>query len=99
MADAKMAAYTVLDKVKIGLFGTTEGAWRDEMLRVYIDEVAAFMRDAGVPDHVIQSDVAYGCILMGVNDLWNYQGGSVKFSKYFEQRVIQLATGNGGGVK
>lgn len=93
MADAKM-----LEKVKVGLFGTADGAWRDEMLNVYIDEVTAFMRDAGVPDSIIEGETAYGCVLMGVNDLWNYQGGNVKFSPYFEKRVIQLATGNGGGT-
>ena len=93
-----MANAEMLKKVKVGLFGTADGAWRDEMLNVYIDEVVEFMRDAGVPDSVIEGDKAYGCILMGVNDLWNYQGGNVKFCKYFEQRVIQLATGDGGGA-
>ena len=93
-----MADNTILDRVKMGLFGSKEGTWRDDMLTVYIDEVTAFMRDAGVPESVVLSEASTGCILMGVNDLWNYQGGSVKFSKYFEQRVIQLATGNGGGA-
>lgn len=92
-----MATVNMLEKVKLGLFGTVEGAWRDGMLTVYIDEVVEFMRDAGVPDSVIESDRAYGCILMGVNDLWNYQGGDVKFCKYFTERVIQLASGNRGG--
>lgn len=93
-----MANAEMLKKVKVGLFGTADGTWRDEMLNVYIDEVVAFMRDAGVPDSVITSERAYGCILIGVNDVWNYQGGGVKFSPYFERRVIQLATGNGGGT-
>ena len=91
MTDAEM-----LSKVKIGLFGTDAGAWRDEMMTVFIDEVKAFMTDAGVPQDVVMSETSVGCILMGVNDLWNYQSGGTKFSRYFEQRVIQLASGNRG---
>ena len=86
MTDAEM-----LNKVKIGLFGTADGAWRDEMMTVFIDEVKAFMIDAGVSEDVVMSDASVGCILMGVNDLWNYQPGGTKFSPYFCQRVTQLA--------
>lgn len=94
MTDAEL-----LEKVKVGLFGHSNGGtWRDGMLTVYMGEVKAFMLDAGVPDDVIHSEASVGCIMMGVNDLWNYQGGAVKFSPYFEKRVIQLATGKRGGA-
>ena len=93
MTDAEM-----LNQVKIGLFGTADGNWRDAMLMVFINEIKAFMLDAGVPEEKIMSDASVGCFLMGVNDLWNYQSGGAKFSKYFEQRVTQLASGNRGGA-
>ena len=86
----------LLVKIKQGLFGSDNGTWRDDMLTVYIDEVKAFMRDAGVPTDVVDSEASVGCILIGVNDLWNYSGGGVKFSDYFHRRIIQLSTGTGG---
>lgn len=90
MTDAEL-----LTKVKLGLFGSASGAWRDDMLQVYVDEVREFMKDAGVPESVITSDAAVGCIMMGVSDLWNYNSGGVKFSEYFNKRVMQLAAGSG----
>ena len=81
MTDAEL-----LTKVKLGLFGSASGTWRDDMLQV-------FMKDAGVPETVISSNAAVGCIVLGVSDLWNYNSGGVKFSDYFNKRVIQLAGG------
>ena len=88
----------LLVKVKTGLFGSPSGEWRDGMLLVYIDEVKEFMLDAGVKQTVLDSEKATGCIMIGVNDLWNYQGGGVKFSQYFKERVVQLASPSGGGA-
>lgn len=93
-----MTEAEMLRQVKIGLFGTADGEWRDAMLMVYIKEIEAFMIDAGVPKDKILSEATVGCFLMGVNDLWNYQSGGAKFSQYFERRVIQLASGNRGGA-
>ena len=78
----------ILTKVKAGL-GIT-GTYQDETLNVYIDEVKAFMLDAGVPDDVLTSSASVGCILRGVADLWNYGSGNAKLSDYFIQRVLQL---------
>lgn len=88
MTDAELLA-----KVKIGLFGEANTTWRDNVLTVYIDEVKGFMRNAGVPETVLSSDASAGCIMLGVNDLWNYSSGGVKLSEYFKQRVIQLTAG------
>lgn len=88
MTDAELLKY-----IKIGLFGTDSGTWRDDMLTVYIDEVKDFMKRAGVPDSVISSKASVGCIALGVNDLWNYSSGGAKLSEYFKQRVTQLAMG------
>ena len=60
-------------------------------ITLYIDDVKAFMRDAGVSTAVVESDAAVGCIARGVNDLWHYGAGTAKLSEYFKQRVIQLA--------
>lgn len=93
MTDAEL-----LKNVKVGLFGSDAGTWRDGVLTVYINEVKEYMLGAGVPQSVLDSDASAGCITIGVNDLWNYSGGNVKFSLYFKERVVQLASGNGGGA-
>lgn len=78
-----------LSKVKSAL-GIT-GEYQDETLTVYIDEVKAYMKSAGVPEAVINSNESAGVIARGVTDLWNYNGGAGKLSDYFYQRVSQLA--------
>ena len=79
----------MLEKVKIGL-GIT-GTYQDDLLQIYIDEVIAYLKDAGVPDDVINSDAATGIIVRGVADLWNYGSGGTQLSPYFMQRATQLA--------
>ena len=85
----------ILAKIKTGLGITTD--YQDDLLQIYIDDVKAFMIDAGVSATVATSSAAVGCILRGVTDLWNYGSGGVKFSEYFKQRVIQLAAESAGG--
>ena len=82
-------ADTHLDKVKSAL-GITSN-YQDTTLEIYIDEVKAYMRDAGVSTDVINSELSAGVIARGVTDLWNYNGGAGKLSDYFYQRVSQLA--------
>ena len=79
----------ILTKVKNAL-GIT-GTYQDATLQIYIDEVIAYMKDAGVPTEVINSIASAGVIARGVTDLWNYNGGAGKLSDYFYQRVSQLA--------
>lgn len=86
----------ILAKIKTALQITTD--FQDDTLQFYIDDVKAFMTDAGVPAEVVTSAAAVGCILRGVADLWNYGSGNAKFSEYFKHRVAQLALGNGGGA-
>jgi hypothetical protein len=81
----------ILTAVKTGLGITTD--YQNDLLQIYINDVIAFMQDAGVPANVVTSNAAVGCILRGVSDLWNYTAGGVKFSEYFKMRVIQLAGG------
>ncbi|MGB7594707.1 MAG: hypothetical protein WBL80_04020 [Erysipelotrichaceae bacterium] len=80
---------TLLTKVKQGL-GVT-GSNLDGTLTMYIDEVKAFMKSAGVRDSIIASATSAGAILRGVADLWNLESGTTDFSNYFKMRVIQLA--------
>ena len=84
-----MTATELLNKVKAAL-GIT-GDYQDETLQIYIDDVKAFMSDAGVLQAVIDSPVSVGCIVRGVADLWNYGSGTAQLSEYFNQRVIQLS--------
>lgn len=87
---AQLTADERLAKVKTAL-GMNGNDYQDETLSVYIDEVVEFMIDAGVQREVAESTAAVGCIAVGVNDLWNYSSGGVRFSDYFKSRVVQLA--------
>jgi hypothetical protein len=49
------------------------------------------MKDAGVSNSIINSDVSAGVIARGVTDLWNYGSNTGKLSDYFYQRVSQLS--------
>lgn len=75
----------VIDDVKNAL-GVT-GSYQDATLQSYIDEVTAFLVDAGVASKNITS----GVIARGVADLWNYGAGEGKLSQYFMMRASQLA--------
>lgn len=79
----------VLESVKSAL-GIT-GNYQDATLQIYIDEVMAYMKDAGVPSEVVDSNMSVGVIARGVTDLWNYNVSAGKLSDYFYQRVSQLA--------
>ena len=80
-----MAANTLLENVKKSL-GIT-GTYQDDTLTQYINEVKAFLVDAGVPEARQTS----GVIARGVSDLWNYGAGDGKLSQYFMMRATQLA--------
>lgn len=79
----------ILKEVKTRL-GIT-GDYQDEVVGAHIEDVIAFMIDAGVPDDVVRSRSALGAISRGVADLWNYGAGDAEFSRVFFQRVTQLS--------
>lgn len=79
---------TLLTKVKTALL--LEGDYHNDMLRVYINEVLDYMRSAGVPEDVLQSERVIGAVVRGVTDLWNFGSGNGRLSEYYYQRVIQL---------
>lgn len=75
----------LLDSVKVSL-GIT-GDYQDATISEYIDEVVAFLKDAGVT----AANVTPGIVARGVSDLWNYGAGEGKLSSYFIQRATQLS--------
>lgn len=81
---------TVLADVKNAL-GVT-GNYQDATLQSYIDEVEAFLKDAGVSE----ANMTSGVIARGVADLWNYGAGEGKLSSYFMMRASQLALKGSG---
>ena len=87
---AQLTAADRLTKVKTAL-GMNGSNYQDETLSLYIGEVQEFLIDAGVQREVAESEAAVGCIAVGVNDLWNYSSGGVRFSEYFKSRVVQLS--------
>lgn len=68
------------------------GNYQDPTLQSYIDEVTAFLIDAGVSE----ANITDGVIARGVADLWNYGAGEGKLSSYFIMRATQLALKGGG---
>ncbi|MED4061701.1 carcinine hydrolase/isopenicillin-N N-acyltransferase family protein [Priestia megaterium] len=79
----------MLEKVKT-MLGIT-GTYQDATIQGYIDEVKQFLLDGGVDASIVNADSSAGVIARGVADLWNYGSGQGRFSKYFLQRVTQLA--------
>ena len=76
--------YTLADvKNALGITGT----YQDSTIQVYINEVVAYLNDAGVPTASITS----GLVARGVADLWNYGSGNGQLSPYFHERASQLA--------
>ena len=84
-----MTDLELLEKVKKGL--GVSGTYQDETLRLYIEEVKGFLKDAGVTQATIDGSESVGIITRGVADLWNYGSGSATLSPYFMQRAAQLA--------
>ena len=78
-------ADSMLAKVKSAL--GIEGDYQDSTIQEYIDEVTAFLTDAGVKSAYITS----GIVSRGVADLWNYGAGDGKLSDYFIKRATQLS--------
>ena len=52
------------------------------------------MSGAGVSAAIIAASP--GVVARGVSDLWDNDGGNVRFSPYFHERVTQLVMRSGG---
>ncbi len=86
---AQLTAAERLVKVKTALGIGTD--YQDEILGIYITECLEEMVAGGVAREIAESEAAVGCIVVGVNDLWNYSAGGVKHSEYFNRRLVQLS--------
>lgn len=62
----------------------------DGLLNQKIKAVQSYMKNAGVSDTKLESDLAVGVVVMGVADLWESQGGAVKLSPAFHTLLNQL---------
>lgn len=88
-----MSSNAMLTSVKNAL--GIQGDYQDATLTEYINEVTAFLVDAGVS----AEDITSGLVARGVSDLWSYGAGNGKLSEYFMQRATQIAykgAGNNG---
>ncbi|MEH7157470.1 hypothetical protein V7121_14580 [Neobacillus drentensis] len=85
-----MDAYALLDECKIGLGISLETSGFDSLIMQKIKVVKSYMKNAGVSDAKMEDDLAIGVIVMGVGDLWETQGGGVKFSPAFHTMLNQL---------
>jgi hypothetical protein len=74
-----------LDDVKTAIGETS--TYHDGTLKIYIDEVVDFIKEAGVKE----SNITSGLVVRGVSDLWNYGAGNGTLSSYFLERVSQLS--------
>lgn len=92
---SQLTAAERLKKVKIALYGADAGNFNDEQLTFYIDEIIEELIDGGVKRSVAESTAAVGCIVIGINDIWNYTSGGVKHSPQFNNRLIQLSKKRG----
>lgn len=80
-----MAYDPMLEDVKLGI-GVT-GSYQDGTINGYIEEVKAYLIDAGVT----AANITTGLVVRGVSDLWNYGSGDGELSPYFMQRATQLS--------
>ena len=84
----------LLEECKKGLgYSSEPNEAVDGNIRQKINTVKMFMKNAGVPNDQINSDLGLGIIVLGVTDLWDLKSGDVKFSPAFFTLVSQLALG------
>lgn len=85
-----MTEAELLVEVKKGL--GIAGSYQDNTILRHMKDVKSFCEHSGVHLDLLESDASVGLLIRGVADLWNLASGEVKFSPYFMQRLIQLAT-------
>lgn len=82
--------YELLIECKKGLGISADSVDFDGLLNQKILTIRSYMKNAGVSAAKMEDDLAVGVIVMGVADLWQTQGGAVKFSPAFQTIVNQL---------
>ena len=72
----------------ISACGYTE--YHKSQIQPYYNDALNFLRDAGVPESVVVSSKATGCIARYVQDTFNLNSNAVNLSPFFYQRLKQL---------
>lgn len=80
----------LLNDVKIGMGIPLSSTAQDSVVMQKLLIVKAFLMGAGVSEIDIYSKVALGAIVCGVTDIWNLEGGNIKFSPLFYTLANQL---------
>jgi hypothetical protein len=78
MTDAEL-----LIECKNGLGIPVASTAHDSVLTQKLQIVKAFLLGAGATEEKLASPVAVGAIVCGVTDIWNLEGGNIKFSPLF----------------
>jgi hypothetical protein len=81
----------LLVECKKGLSLPEDGTDFDGVLMQKILAVKSFLKGAGVSDAMLNDDLAFGVIVLGVTDIWNLTGGETRFSPAFYVMANQLA--------
>ena len=68
--------------------GYTE--YHKEIIQPYYEDALDYIRDAGVPEAIVTSSKAVGCIARYVLDTMNLNGNAVDLSPFFFRRFKQL---------
>lgn len=90
-----MTNYELLAECKKGLGIPVASANFDGLLTQKIVAVKGYMVGSGVSETMLNSDLAVGTIVMGVTDIWNIQGGNIRFSSLFYDFLTHLAMKSG----
>jgi hypothetical protein len=85
MTDAEL-----LNACKAGLGISGDSTAFNSLLTQKIKAIQMYMRNAGVSEEALKNELAVGVIVMGVADLWEMEGGEVKFSPAFFTLLSQL---------
>lgn len=85
----------LLAECKKGLGMSVSSSVFDGPLTQKLLAVKMYMAGAGVSDAILDNDLAVGTIVMGVIDIWNIEGGNVKFSPLFNTFLIHLSIKSG----
>jgi hypothetical protein len=80
----------LLNACKSGLGISGDSTAFNSLLTPKIKAIQTYMRSAGVSETALKNDLAVGVIVMGVADLWEMEGGEVKFSPAFFTLLSQL---------
>lgn len=59
-------------------------------IRLKINAVQDYMKNAGINDSNLESELGKACVVIGVTDIWNLNAGEIKFSPAFGLILEQL---------